>query len=63
MAVFERRYLKQEYQVIPQWLTMWGVPAQAHVIVKRTIVIVSLALGMGVFFLAAALKRGPSVTP
>jgi hypothetical protein len=34
MAVFERRYLKKEYHLPPQWLTLWGVSVSAHLIVN-----------------------------
>jgi hypothetical protein len=27
MAVFERRYLKNKYHLVPQWLTMGGFPS------------------------------------
>ena len=69
MAVFERlarhpsrsgeaggRYLKKEYHLLPQWLTMWGLPAQAHVIVKRNIV--SLAPGYGCLFFGGCPEEG-----
>jgi hypothetical protein len=58
MAVFERRYLKGEYHLLPQWLTLSGLSAQAHVLVKRFIVIVSRAPGHGGLFFDGCPKEG-----